>query len=234
MSSKDVIVIPKKRKNKTIIIPNVNKPVSKPVKKEIKRQINRSTEKKHKRFYNTHVWNTGTVAASLFNVSLTNISSGTLVNERIGSKLKITGIRLKFNHIEFATNGRLLRIMIIRAKNPADSPDMSTYTDLYEDESFADFAPTSLQKDSVVPINRDVFSVLYDKVFSVPNYGVTKTLVFNKWLKIKANIEYKTLGSNTASNGRIFLVGALINHDGTSDATNARLTYMAEVYYTDQ
>lgn len=196
-------------------------------------RIDASKSQKQIRFVNSFAHNTNVVASAMYNVSLTNIGNGDQLFEKIGSSVKISSIHIRMVFGNAGATARALRIMVLRAKNPADAPDLTGYTDLYEDAAFGAAAPTAISIDGVRHINRDVYKVYWDKTYPIGSQSTMKSLYINKWIKLNRKVTYGTPSSNTANNGRIFLIYNLLNTDSVNDPTACRITHTTTVYFKD-
>lgn len=209
------------------------KPAAKTSKKIVSNMINASKPSKQIRYSNSANENTATVAGCMHNLSLVNIANGTQINQKIANVIKVSSVNIKMSIANSALQSRCLRIMIVRAKNPADEPNLTTYTDLYEDAAYANAAPTGLAIDATIPLNRDVWKVYYDRTFPIGAQTQMKQLYFSKKIKLNRRVTYSTLASNTASNGRIFMIYNLCNTDDVADAAGCRISYFVTTYFKD-
>lgn len=185
------------------------------------------------RFSFSKSYNSSVVANSFLGVHLTNIVTGTQINQKTSSFIYVSGVKLDMTAYNTHTSTRMLRIMVVRPKNPNDSFDNVGFTDLLENSSFAARTPDALSGDANAPINTDIVRVICDKRYIIPP-GTDSAKSINFWCPIRKKIEYKTVNNNSAvSNGRIYIVGHLCEINNGSSANNMIVDGMARVYYSE-
>lgn len=161
-------------------------------------------------------------------------AQGTLYNQKTSPKMYVPGLKLDLTAYNGNPNAsKFIRVMVVRNKNPADTLDVTGWTDLYENELFAPAVATGLQKDSVRPINTDVLAVHFDRCIQLPlktERGIKKKY----WIPIKRTWTFKTVSSSTnVSNGKTFLIIQAIDAQltGALPATTADVSYFVRMYY---
>lgn len=213
------------------------KPKRKPTTKKqtalIKKVIHKSEPAREIRFTNNgNLTANPTVANSFNQIDLHAIASGTQVNQKLFNKIYVSGVHVKISALNNHTNTRVLRIMIVSHKNPADTLDAG-YTDLYESSAFAPKAPDGLQGDYVSPINRDILRIHCDKKFIVKP-KTEGALALDFYCPINRKWEYKSVANQSScTTGKTFLIAQSIELDGTA-STNA-MTYLGfcRVHYKE-
>lgn len=161
-------------------------------------------------------------------------AQGTLHNQKMCDKLYVSGLKLTISALNNNPNSsKIVRVMVVRNKNPADTLDSSGWSDIYETELFAPYAPTGLMKDSVRPINTDVLAVHHDSKFTLP-IKTERIKTYSVWVPIKRKWTYKTVANSTnVSNGKTFLIIQAVDAQltGTPPVTTTDISYFARLYY---
>lgn len=170
--------------------------------------------------------------------SLYNIATGTQINQKIGNKIRATGIQLKMA-LDNSAHPRptCIRVMIVRATNPSDGPDVVSvppFPELFEGTGFAPSATNGLMIPCAFNINRDKYYPYLDKKIIV-NGNVAgnccKTMTLN--VRLNRTILYKTVsGSNLVANGKLFLIfmkGDI--GDATTQNVSTRVEFQVRSFY---
>lgn len=139
------------------------------------------------------------------------ITQGTSKNQKEHDKIYVPGFHLEMalNNLDL-NSAKMVRIMVVRNKNPADTLDTVTYGDLFENENFGPEA-TPLSHGGTagtigMPINTDIVKVYYDKTYMVPSKA-QRSVFIKKWIPLKAVWTYKTvLNQTNVSNGNTYLI----------------------------
>lgn len=162
-----------------------------------------------------------------------NISSGTQLNQKTYPQIYVAGVKVDMTLYNTHSSTRLLRVMIVQAKNPNDSLDLTAFTDLFETTSFSPRTPDALSGDANAPINTDVVRVICDKRYIIaPGSDNAKTINF--WCPIRKKIEYKTVLNNSAvSNGRLFMIAHVCEINNSPTANNLVMDGVLRVYYSE-
>lgn len=176
------------------------------------------------------------MATRMQSSQLNDISKGQDVGDRIGSSIYITGVKIKGTiQSNSANKTKFIRIMIVRNNNcNADTLDTTAYHNLYQNESFAEVAPSGVQTDGRLNVNRDVVHCYSSKIFKIKSEA-QDAVQFNYWVPIKWTTNYaydSTVGSNPL-NGRIYLVVNLFDGDNNSTSTTVIFSCQATLYFKD-
>lgn len=143
-------------------------------------------------------------------VELTNPTkwiSGTDLNEKTTPAVYLCGMRINVSASNLNLNAsKTLRLMIVQNKNPADTLDVASFTDLYEGDNFAPKAIDAQIGDMNAFINTDILRVLCDKKVIVPPTAQSaKHIEF--WCPFKRKIHFKTVvNSSLTTSGKIYLI----------------------------
>lgn len=172
------------------------------------------------------------VANSFVNKELTNIASGTQINQKTANSIYMSGVQITGSFSNNSTVTRGLRFIILREKNPSDTLDFVTYSELYEDYTFSPRTPDRYSGDFNSPLNRDIFEILCDKRFILPP-KIEGTKVVKWWCPIKRKVTYKTVAnSNNASNGKIYAIAHLCELTNAADAQTVVFDSMMRIFFS--
>lgn len=191
------------------------------------------TEKTQENRYSTGANLTGSpsVAGSFSVLDIHNIAQGSQLNQKASEKIYVSGAQVTIAAANKHTDARVLRVMLVQNRNPADTLDTTTLTDLYETEAFAPKTPDGLQGDANAPINRDVLRVLYDKRF-VLKPATEQCYNFKLWMPIKRYWLYKTVANNNAiASGKTYLVVQSLEVDGSLSTNLTVYNAMVRLFY---
>lgn len=207
---------------------------------KIARQVSREDKPVREcRFWNsgTPTLTTATLAASFNTMELSIISQGDDLNNRTGSKIYMSGVKIDVTIKNFAPQSRLVRISVVKNRNRAgDLLDTTAWSDIYQGTTYADRTADARILDSQSPLNKDVLEIFYDKVFRVAQTEDTNDSIhFTKYIPINRKFEYGDDGTtNVALSGQLYLILHVIKPDfaaGTSDATD--VIAMSRVFFKD-
>lgn len=174
---------------------------------------------------------TGATGPSSFHLlDISSISKGTAINQKLTSRLYVCGLQLSFTALNNHLAPKVLRVMVVQNRNPADTLDTTSFSDLYETTGFAPYTVTGGPLDVSIPINRDVLRILYDRKYSVKNFseGIVSRKVY---IPIKRHWTYKTIPNEfLCSSGKTFLI--IQACDVTTPNSDAVIvSYVARLFY---
>lgn len=174
--------------------------------------------------------NGATGATSFHLLDMSSVSKGTAINQKLTSRLYVCGLQLSFTALNNHVAPKVLRVMVVQNRNPADTLDTTGFSDLYETTGFAPYTVTGGPLDAAIPINRDVLRIISDKKYTVKPFaeGIVSRKVY---IPIKRYWTYKTIPNEfLCSSGRTFLI--IQACDVTTPNTDAVIvSYIARLFY---
>lgn len=181
---------------------------------------------------------TSTLANSFKVLELSNIVQGDDLNDRTGSKIYMSGVKLSITLKNFSTQSRLVRLMCVKNRNKAgDLLDVGgSWSDLFQNVDYTDRTADARILDAQSPLNRDVLEIFYDKTFQLsPTQDPKDSMQLSKYIPINRKFEYGDDGTtNVTLSGQLYFIMHVIKPDfgaGTADATDV-ITY-ARVFFKD-
>lgn len=169
------------------------------------------------------------LANSFVTTDLTNIGPGDQADQRDGRKIFLAGFRYKLAFDSARSEDRYIRIMVLQAKNTNDPPDFSTWTDLYQDNTYSNRAADMLAGDITHPLNTDVFHIYMDKLIKVSSAGNDGSAkVVSGYLKLNKKLEYDNAGASSnvpVTGGQIYCVIHLCENYSTTGSTATVTNY---------
>lgn len=165
-----------------------------------------------------------------------NISLGTALTNRLGTAIKISGIRMRLSIQNAAATDRYLRIVIVGLRGSVNPADTTNWTDLLRDpSSLAKGAPTGVDMDIVQYINKDEYKKYYDHTIKIPGTGSSAppTKLFQTYKKLPLVVQYEY---NATAPKRNPLYVVFFTSETTGTAAGGSFTtvsYAFSTYYND-
>lgn len=221
--------------SKGIIVLNKGKKrVPKPVKSYVRRQINKSSETKV--YHAIAEEQTVDTTTQSYIQDLSSILQGVQSNQRVGVKVKATGLhtRLTLNNNSNKTN--FVRVLVVGTYDPND---VSTSSELFLTVAGA---PTSIAsspglKCLNLSINKARYTPLYDKMVKLGPSGSTdgtETRFIKFWRKLNKTISFDaaTYGAgNQSYRYHMLLIPSEASDDTLPSSIEA--TYACRLFYKD-
>ena len=187
------------------------KPITRATVANIARKVTRQDKPtKEIRFSPFKNLKTDVLSNSFEVIDMTNIGPGDLSNQRNGREIVLTGVRYNLVFDNARVEERFIRIMVLQPKNANDPPDLSTWTDLYQDEVHANRAADMLAGDLITTINTDVYHVYADKSFKLSSLGNDGTAKHMQgYLRLNKRLMYDNQGGSSnvpVDGGQIYFI----------------------------
>lgn len=166
----------------------------------------------------------------------TFVATGTLKNNRVGNKIRPIGLRISGVLQNNFTNAQMVRMITVRkAEAGRDLQDLNTL--LFDGPSSINDAPDiSLM---YLPVNKDAFTVLIDKVFTLgpsAGGGTEPASSFSEYASMSGTIEYEGGASTDCVRGEVqtIFLSADPRNDVTAPGTNiVEVSACSELYFVD-
>lgn len=192
-------------------------------------QANKLT--KEKRFYTYTVLKTDVLANSFALLDITNIDEGLEADQRVGRKIVYNGFKYNITIDNNRVEERYIRLMVLQARNANDPPDLSGWTDLYQDTNYQNRTADMLAGDTVYPINRDVWNVYMDKLIKLSSASTDgSSKVVSGYLRFNKRIEYDNEGAGAnvpIQGGQIYFIAHACEVYAPSGSTATGTGFMA-------
>lgn len=175
-------------------------------------------------------------------MTFTNISLGDQINQRDGYVIHIHAVyfRVFVNNedpaLASATTNRIMTIGILGDKSRAEPPDTSGYTNFFEDSTFAEVAPSSVNTQDSYLYNRQLWNVYKKRRLLLQNNnqtGDSKQAVLYKRFPGKGHrVEYKRTNNTDVVSGELYGVLNLYEMGQASSTTDLNVQWQARVWFT--
>lgn len=157
-----------------------------------------------------------TFSSSGATTALGNVAQGTDVTQRIGNKIKYTGMQVRFSAYPNASaTAEILRFIIF--KDNQDDGSVPLITDLLENNQV---------ESPLNQANLGRFQILHDRAYSLKNDQQATVVKFNK--KMNAISKYSGTTANDVIKGGIYLA-----YIGTQAVNVSNLNYYIRLWFTD-
>lgn len=189
----------------------------KPATKKLAKRVRKLEVSKERKTIDSQVTNQASNTVPVF-IQLTNIVQGNTDITRIGNKIMITGVQLKYTVTDTVTNP--VRIMLVLDKQTNGA--LLAANDILEDSTTGDAI--------ISPRNRDEslrFRVLYDKVHLISVNGQASAFV-SKFIKLNVPVKFD---GNAGDITDLTSNSLVIMHVATVAA--ASLNLFCRVFFTD-
>lgn len=194
--------------------------VSKNVKRFVNKKLKKEVETKYNDYYNsgTFDWN-----GSVY-YNLTVIPQGTTDSNRIGDKISLRGIRLRY-HLLCGDTYNICRIVVFQyyGNNTLHAPAVNElFQSIYMGTVYAPMSPFTFDY-------KNQFGILYDKTHNL-NLNDRQTVGVNKKIKIKyAKHGITFTAATTAGSNQIYIVA--LSDSGA--ATHPSIIFHSRLFYDD-
>lgn len=181
------------------------------------------------RFHTFGGLKTDVLANSFVITDITNIAPGSAADQRDGRKILMSGCRYSLAFDNARGEERYVRIMALQPKNVNDPPDLTTWTDLYQDNNYGNRTADMLVGDITHPINRDVYHIFMDKLIKLSAAGTdTNAKVISGYLRLNRRLEYDDDGASAnvpVTGGQILFIVHIAENYSTSGTTATVTNY---------
>lgn len=232
-----------------------NLKLSRPVATLVEKRINRNIQTQHTAFHQRRYQFTNLISdAPLLRIHtvIPDIDQGDERHDRVGSKIKLTSCNIKGrldvpadDNPAIGNDDRAqiyVRLFCLSAKGVVPLPELiadwnSFYNSRFFKNQSSAFAPTGEYLDMLSSVNRDVFTVHYDRVFKMDrhafypdptlgNAGATNQIPvsreFNINLKVKNKmLTYSVPGATQSQNFQPFICALFCYGNGANPSTSA-------------
>lgn len=176
----------------------------------------------------------GTIADRSTYYFLDAIAQGTQNNQRQQSAVHMSYIHIRGtlqNNSNVKT--KFVRMMIVRERNNGDFVS-ATMANLLRGTGTAILAPTGVQTDGKVTINRDSYIPIYDKIYKVPIES-EGAVVVKENIRINKRILYPRNNAAAFSpiHGQLVFIALLFDGDNTTTASTVTMGLEARVFFKD-
>lgn len=213
-------------------------PTANYIAKIAKRVIHKSAPTKEFRFNHGGTLDTNVLASSFHYKDCMLITAGDHVDDRTSNRIYVAGIKLNLSLAnDSTTRPRIIRVMVVHTTNrDGDLLDLAgTWTNLFTDETRADYTATALSGDLVVPLNTDIIKPDLDTRITLNAEGTSGSAkVYSKYLPIRRYVHFDNDGSTTAlTSGKTYLILHLCEPDNTTSPSTIRYNYMGRLFFKD-
>jgi len=179
---------------------------------------------------------TDTMAARMIATRIDNIVQGTQLDQRIGNKIYYGWLHVRgCIQNNSTTRTKFLRMIVLKERNYG-SLNLTTYADLYDVENgfTTDQAPTGIQTDAAVQINRDKYIPLYDKVIKIKIESEDNVFI-NRKIRIGKTVTYPqaSSSSNDTIHGRLYFITDLFDGDNATAGTTVITNFGCRGFFKD-
>lgn len=160
------------------------------------------------------------------------ISLGDDLKSRTGPEIYVSGMKVDLVIMNRDFNStRGFRFMCVKNRNPADTLDVVSYSDLYEGTNFQKYTPLGFGEEFHLPINRDVLKVIADKKFVVKptSQGAVRC---SFWIPIKQIWKYKTVySSDNITTGTVYVICQAVDLSGVVLTSTCDFNWVGRLYF---
>lgn len=160
---------------------------------------------------------------------------GASSNERIGNKIKMTGLSAKYLIYNPSSVTIWVRMLVLRVKEGRQLTDTEIVNELYDGGSAQDVGPAGTLPDLIKRINKERFTVLQDKIETIDiSNGGQKVAVGTYWRRFNTDMIFADEILDEAVNQRYVMVVVPLEADGDESlGSNFELTHTLSMYYKD-
>lgn len=177
----------------------------------------------------------GTVGQRCNATHLTNIAIGDQLNQRTGPKVYITGIKFDLYAVNASTTlDRHFNFALVTDISRAQTLDTTTFSNLMEDSSFAETAPSAVNTNFQYYYNKELVKVHKARrlLLTQDGSGNERKSVSFFWKPRRPHkVQYERTNSTEVVSGKIWLVIHLAEAAQTASADVVDYQWRARVFY---
>lgn len=177
----------------------------------------------------------GTIGQRCNATNLTNIALGAQTNQRIGPKIYITGIKLDFFvSNQSATLDRHFNLCLATDISRSQTLDTAAFTNLMEDNSFLETAPSAVNTNFQYTYNHELLKVHLAKrcLISENGSGSEKRQLSYFWKPRRPHkVQYERVNSTDITSGKIWLILHCAEAGQVASADVLDYQWRARVFY---
>ncbi len=179
--------------------------------------------------------NTNSLANATHIQDLTTIVQGTQMNQRLGSNIHVSYVHFKGSIASNSTvKYKSLRLLLIREINHGKL-NTTTFADLLTlSNGYGNIAPSQIQSDGADRVNREQYSVYFDKRYKVPleSEGVR---YINERVRISKVVPYAFAEATSSDTirGHFYLIALLYDNDTATSTTTCPFLLNVTTYFKD-
>jgi len=160
---------------------------------------------------------------------------GASSNERIGNKIKTTGLSMKYLLYNPSGVACWVRVLVLKVKEGRQLSDTEIVQELFDGGSAQDVGPAGTLPDLIKRINRERFTVMADKIELVDvSNGGQKVATGTFWRKLNTDMIFADEIQDEAVNQRHVVVFVPLEADGDESlGSTIELTHTMSMYYKD-
>lgn len=166
---------------------------------------------------------------------LSNISNNTQSNQRIGDKIYVAYLHIKGTIANNDTKYKTARVMVVKERT-YESLGTGTpvpCTNIYKQAGTATHTPSGTQMDMRYPLNKELCSRIYDKVYKVPP-ETQGCVILDLKIPVRRYINYRrNQTGGTTTDGRLLFLLNLADIDNSPTVTTVIYTAMMRVFFKD-
>lgn len=177
----------------------------------------------------------GTVGQRCNATNFTNIALGAQTNQRIGPKIYITGIKFDLYAINAsATLDRHFNIALLTDISRNQVLDTTNFSNLMEDSSFAETAPSNVNTNFQYYYNRELVKLNYKRrlLLGPAGSGKESRSVSYFWKPKRPHaVHFERTNSSEITSGKLWFVIHLAEAQQTASADVVDYQWRARVFY---
>lgn len=166
---------------------------------------------------------------------LSDIAGGVQDNQRLAHKLYCAYAHIKGTIANNDTKYKTMRIMVVkeRTHNAIGTGTPIPMTNLFKASGTTVYTPAGIQKDVRYPLNKELVSRIYDKVYKVPP-ETQGCVTLNLKIPIRRYINYQRNQTGViTTDGRLLFLAVLSDIDNAKTASTSIFTSFIRVFFKD-